>query len=275
MVSISTNKLVYDKAETVIINACAPLDSVAWVAITQPRMNGIGTLFMGVGAGKCGIFTYTIPTQMSGVSGTWKVSLIAPYPNASHPNLSNVTIFAQSQFTVTETSIECTPNWKCDQPLNGTERDGCGQSRHSDRCVYVPTPEESIPGVEPCTPHSVCIGNGLVSDGCGYTRTANPGECGTIVPCKSNWVCEQPLNGYMIDGCGDRKSDSTCVPLQEIPKSQDENTDEETISNDISYDKSEDVYYDITDEPNQQSSQSKTILYVAGAIGLVLLLRRK
>jgi hypothetical protein len=267
MVSISTNKSVYDKAETVIINACAPSDSIAWVAITQPRMNGVGTLFMGVGAGKCGTFTHTIPTQMSGVSGTWTVSLIKPYPNGTSPKLYNLTIFAQTQFNVTETPVECTSDWKCDQPLNGTERDGCGQSRHNDRCTYVPSPEEAIPGVEPCVPNSVCIGNGLISDGCGYTRTANPGECGVPVPCTSNWKCEQPLNGYMIDGCGDRKPDWTCVPDPIIP--EDTTTDEST---------DETSEQDQSQQEEQEKStitQNKNLLYVAGAIGLILLLRRK
>lgn len=30
--------------------------------------------------------------------------------------------------------------------------------------------------------------------------------------CIPNWLCEQPLNGYMVDGCGNRKADSSCNP---------------------------------------------------------------
>jgi len=37
-------------------------------------------------------------------------------------------------------------------------------------------------------------------------------------PCIPNWQCEQPLNGYEADGCGNRRLNTTCNP-QPIPPS--------------------------------------------------------
>lgn len=51
--------------------------------------------------------------------------------------------------------------------------------------------------------HSVCPSPGGVS--C-QTVTATPPAC---VP---NWQCEQPLNGYESDGCGNRRTNSACNP---------------------------------------------------------------
>ena len=35
-----------------------------------------------------------------------------------------------------------------------------------------------------------------------------------IPVCVPKWVCEQPLNGYETDGCGNRGWNSACIPLQ-------------------------------------------------------------
>jgi hypothetical protein len=47
--------------------------------------------------------------------------------------------------------------------------------------------------------------NGYESDGCGNRRTNS--ACN---PCVPNWQCEQPLNGYESDGCGNRRTNSAC-----------------------------------------------------------------
>lgn len=59
----------------------------------------------------------------------------------------------------------CTPNWQCEQPLNGYESDGCGNRRLNSAC-------------NPCTP---------------------------------NWQCEPGQTGYEIDGCGNRRENPACL----------------------------------------------------------------
>lgn len=67
--------------------------------------------------------------------------------------------------------------------------------------------------VPACIPNWVCEQplNGYESDGCGNRRQNT--ECN---PCIPNWLCEQPLDGYEIDGCGNRRANSACNPAPSV-----------------------------------------------------------
>lgn len=66
-----------------------------------------------------------------------------------------------------------------------------------------------------CIPNWVCEQplNGYETDGCGNRRQNT--ECN---PCIPNWLCEQPLSGYEIDGCGDRRANSACNPAPSVER---------------------------------------------------------
>ncbi len=127
----------------------------------------------------------------------------------------------------------CTPNWQCEQPLNGYENDSCGSRRLNAACNPPCIPNwqcrQPLDGYEtdlnscgepdrlnaacnpPCTPNWQCEQplNGYENDGCGNRRlnsVCNPS-------CTPNWQCEQPLNGYENDGCGNRRLNTACNPL--------------------------------------------------------------
>lgn len=91
----------------------------------------------------------------------------------------------------------CTPNWVCETPLNGYEKDGCGNRRLNSAC-------------NACVPNWQCELplNGYEADGCGNRRLNS--ACN---PCTPNWQCETPLNGYEFDGCGNRRLNTICNPI--------------------------------------------------------------
>ncbi len=95
----------------------------------------------------------------------------------------------------------CVPAWICEQPLNGYEKDGCGNRRLNPACN--PTT---------CIPSWTCEQplNGYESDGCGNRRVNT--ICNPTGGCIPSWKCEQPLNGYESDGCGNRRTNSSCNP---------------------------------------------------------------
>ncbi len=63
-----------------------------------------------------------------------------------------------------------------------------------------------------CTPSWACEQplNGYEADGCGNRRLNT--ICNPTGGCIPNWQCEQPLNGYEKDGCGNRRINTICNP---------------------------------------------------------------
>lgn len=135
----------------------------------------------------------------------------------------------------------CFPVWTCETPLNGYENDGCGNRRLNTACnppqvgniSFTSTPSGAkifLDGTDQAVNTPNIVSNVPVGTHTYILRLAGYNDyAGSIsvtmgqtaavtatmtVACTPVWKCEQPLNGYEADGCGNRRLNPTCNPPQ-------------------------------------------------------------
>ena len=83
----------------------------------------------------CGAVTWSVDNPAVG-SITTTGMFTATSPGTTTVRVKSESITGTSSVTVAGPT--CTPVWKCEQPLNGYEQDGCGNTRANARCNPVP-----------------------------------------------------------------------------------------------------------------------------------------
>lgn len=136
----------------------------------------------------------------------------------------------------TVTVTQCVQSWVCEIPQTGYEIDGCGNRRPNWICgvpkgkklkltaacdagillyewylnsVKIGTTNEITIDTTPLPSDSNIIGL-RAQNSCGWTDTIEKTIIILETTCTPEWVCEQPLSGYEIDGCGNRQPNPDC-----------------------------------------------------------------
>ena len=93
----------------------------------------------------------------------------------------------------------CIPVWTCNTPMDGTESDGCGNTRANSAC--------NAASVWTCnTPM-----DGYEHDQYGNLRANS--ACAAV--CTPRWACNIPFDGTESDGCGNTRTNASCTATQQ------------------------------------------------------------